>query len=755
MSSSQSIKLSYSSDSLVSVDAHREGLKIELVLESTLTNDSIFGGDGYLHAAERFNAQAHEARIEYEAQQILIGDVVLKEVSWSSGELSYTITVEEQSAGWAHNAAEARFSEFEVDFSMELCKEEIVTRWAQSEPLVNFIAVHRDSYEYEQSSVSTEAVRVIRSIDQYHPFLHVATLIEKIAESGGYQICSEFMDGDEFRSLYISGAYSSGSSSSLALEYMGFYAERLEDSETVADAFGRVFMTPYYAVNSVGNIIDIESIEQNTDCYNRGGCLSINDGVIEYRPLSTVDVGFEIRLNYITEYQIESRDKLKGFDCFSLTLGQDIKFDLINNFEDRRESVSSNFDYLLVLFDYDDEMIYRVRAYLEDGVSAVTLMTISSKSDHVTTPTYAIDSLFIECAASAWSDWQSYEGDWAIYDGYLEYQGVTEVDVTLRIAASECSPTSPFTFSTPYMSGAESGWEFTLKAGSSMTPYFTNYPGEGEIIEFADIAKHDISQSVFFESIAHLYNLRFYSDNTAKVLYIEPYDTFYGGRNEWDWSDRIVSGEVMILEDASAEVNRRHKWGYQGEDGYTNRLNSDTGEVEEYGSWWLTLGSYIAADATATHLNQLFSPSYNDDDDLLIVGDRDDVELTDSLDFSARVVRVDGMMTYDKEQMPYITFHSPERQISLCFEDRDGVVGLNQHYLNEMAYVERGRLVTLSLNLSVEDMNALLSPCEGKAFIWDTFKLTLGGEPSKARLRDVESFDPALGVAKCKFIIID
>ncbi|MFI3277610.1 MAG: hypothetical protein SNH13_00415 [Rikenellaceae bacterium] len=755
LDSSQSIVMSFDSASLTTVDAHREGLSLELELESTAVNDAIFGGDGYLHAAERFNAQQHEASIEYEAQQIVVGTVTLKSVSWQGGEPKYLVTVEEQSAGWAHNAAEGRFDEIEVDFTMELCREDIVSGWGESEPAVNFIAVHRDSYEYEQSSVSSEAVRVIKSIDQYHPFLHVATLMESIVESGGYEICSEFMAGDEFRSLYMSGAYSSvDSSSTLAVENMGFYVERLESGEAVADAFGRVFLTASFATNSVGNFVDVDSVEQVADCYNRGGCLSLSSGVLEYRPLSTIDVGFEIRLKYTTEYEIESRTKLKGFDCFALTLGQEINFDIINTFEDRRDEARSNFDYLLIIFDYEEDMNYRVRAYLEDGETVVTLMELDSNSDHLITPTYAYENLFIE-QATTWGNWETYEGDWAIYDGYLEYRGVTDVDVTLRIAASECSPTSPFTFVTPYMTGAELGWGFTLKSGSSMTPYFTNYPGEGEIITYVDVAKHDISQSLFFEAIVHLYNLRFYSDNLAKVLYIEPYDIFYGDRSVWDWSDRIITDADIELEDASAEVNRRHKWGYQSEDGYINRLNSDTGEVEEYGLWELSLNSYISPDATSTHLNELYSPSCSDDEDLLIVGDRDDVELADSLDFAARVVRVDGTMTYEAEQMPYIAFHSSQRGISLCFEDRDGVTGLNQHYLNEMSYIERGRIVTLSLSLSVDEMNALLSPCQGKAFLWDTFILTLGGEPSRARLRAVESFSPAEGVARCKFIVID
>ena len=41
----------------------------------------------------------------------------------------------------------------------------------------------------------------------YHPFLHVRTLMESIAAQAGYSIRSDFMETDFVGSLYISGRY--------------------------------------------------------------------------------------------------------------------------------------------------------------------------------------------------------------------------------------------------------------------------------------------------------------------------------------------------------------------------------------------------------------------------------------------------------------------------------------------------------------------------------------------------------------------
>lgn len=77
----------------------------------------------------------------------------------------------------------------------------------------------------------------------YHPFLHVKSLLEQIAKQAGYTIQSQFFASDLFNSLYISGAYPE-KDTGLLLERMGFLAKRFQPAEATADRFGRVYADP-------------------------------------------------------------------------------------------------------------------------------------------------------------------------------------------------------------------------------------------------------------------------------------------------------------------------------------------------------------------------------------------------------------------------------------------------------------------------------------------------------------------------------
>ena len=60
----------------------------------------------------------------------------------------------------------------------------------------------------------------------YHPFLHVRTLMESIAAQAGYSIRSDFMETDFVGSLYISGRYPEKETSLLTDRIdIGFRAE--------------------------------------------------------------------------------------------------------------------------------------------------------------------------------------------------------------------------------------------------------------------------------------------------------------------------------------------------------------------------------------------------------------------------------------------------------------------------------------------------------------------------------------------------
>ncbi len=758
LESDAKVSLSYYDNELEGVKTESGSETITFELGSSVVNDAIFAADGYLHAAERFNAQVHAAVVEYEGQCIAQGELILKQVEWRDEMAYYTVEITTTAVGWALSAELGQFSAIDVDFSMRLNTGYISQTWSMTPEAVKFIAVHRDSYTYEPSSVSSDTVRRLRSIDDYHPFLHVATLFESIAQSGGYQLQSQLMESEAFQSLYMSGAYSGSSETSLASEKMDFYVKKMSSTTGTADGLGRVFMSNAWLVNTVGNIIDVDSIDEDSECYSRGGCLTIDGGTPTYTPLTQISVGFEYRIKYTTPYAIESRTKLKAFDTLYLYDATTVGFDIANRFDDRRAEVSPFFQYLLFIFDYTQDYTYRFWAYIDGASSPTLISTITAQSATVVTPyCSSVEGCYIEVStSSAATNFETYSGDWALYDGYIEADGMTEVDITVRTPPQSASPTSPVEFVAAFIYGGESDWEFTLLEGSSVTPYFANYPGYGELIDFETIAQHQITQSEFMESIAHLYNLRFFTDRDAKVLYVEPYSEIYDSSTVWDWSDKIDTSMPIILTDLASEHNQNLKLGYQAWDGATNRGEYEDEEYDpaDFGVWETTIESQAAAQSTTTSLNPIFSPSHNDDEDLLVVGDRDDEDLVDSLDFAPRIVSLCDMMTTDEGEMPYIAFHDVEREVSLCFEDRDGMSGLNRYYANEVELWQRGRVVTLYLKITPADFWALRTMVEGAPNGVSTFALRLGGEVARCRLKSVEGYDPSEQSTKCRFVVI-
>ena len=47
-------------------------------------------------------------------------------------------------------------------------------------------------------------------------------------------------------------------------------------------------------------------------------------------------------------------------------------------------------------------------------------------------------------------------------------------------------------------------------------------PGFGSRIAFADVAQHRIRQAELLEALAHLFNLRFYTEEATRTVWIEP-----------------------------------------------------------------------------------------------------------------------------------------------------------------------------------------------------------------------------------------
>lgn len=777
-SSGASIALAFDAKQMVDIDKARDAVDLEVEITPDSTNANLFGGEGYLHVAERFNTSVHWGEVCFESVVVFDGYASIRSVRRSGEETIFAIRIRRVGAAWAENSATKLLSKLDVNYQSKLTEANIKRSWSNDD-IVKFFPVHRDSYKSSYSSTGSVVDRVM-TIDGYHPFINIYKVLMEIFTGAGYKVESDFLESEEFKKLYMSGAYKSQNSTK-AKSTMDFYVTKTSDVKAVADYRGRVSMTPYVASNTVGNFVDISSIGEKPECFSLGSCFRIVDGVLTFTPLSPVSVGFEYRFRYITDYAIKSRTELAAFNSFYLESGNEVKVTISNDFVDQRSRTPlANFEYFVLVFGHessdDGDILYKFLAY--EGSQLLTMVDWSTRSQTVVTPSFSNANnvkFYLYVSYDGGGSFAPYGDDWALYQGYVDERGTREVDVTIRTSPETISPTSPKSFGGHYVDGAEMGMEFKLLAGTSLSPYFAAYPGVGSNIEFEDLAQLGVYQDEVVRSVLHLFNLRIYTDHFAGKLYIEPAEEIYDRSKVWDWTSKIVAGSDVLYQDVANELYTTRRWGYQQADGATTRSQEfgyEPGETypdaperdpeqvsefaysTEFGSWSYELEHYGAIQSSRSMLSPLFSPTLNDTDGLPIVGDRDDEALSDTLEFSPRIVGYLGMQDLGNERVPHCAFHAPERDFTLCFEDRDGVYGLNRYYLDEVVRDRSSQYVTLDLALSPLDISALLSPVDGMASVLSCFVFEIDGEWCLCRVDAVLKYDVGSGVAQVRFVVV-
>ena len=249
----------YDAARLADPEACREGRSLKIPIPATPRNDALVGFACDPHAAGGFNDALHTAELSAEGSVLIGGTVRLLA---ASGE-GYTLEIRDGGAGWAENAARRMFSRLGVAWDNVLTPTAIVESWTDDSP-VKFFPIHRDEYRRQNSSSDLLPAERLLSVEDYHPFLHVATLVGQIFREADYEVKSRFFESAFFRSLYMSGAYASRDTAALAAR-MGFFARRLSSATAKADYSGRVDANPNTALNSVGNIVETATPEEKRD----------------------------------------------------------------------------------------------------------------------------------------------------------------------------------------------------------------------------------------------------------------------------------------------------------------------------------------------------------------------------------------------------------------------------------------------------------------------------------------------------------
>ncbi|MDD3108895.1 MAG: hypothetical protein PHV49_06800, partial [Alistipes sp.] len=589
------VSISLGIASITKIETGRTGYSKTLKVPLTATNRRIFGDADQVHAADLFNRETHTAFIEVEGCRVMEGAPQLSRCeTLAQGGGWYYLNLIGAGKGWVKAAAETMLRETEIDFEQTLTPAVVLQSWSWNQP-VRFLPVQRDRLKINAESLN-EGVRMLTFSD-YHPFLHIKSVLDAIVQAAGYTIVSEFMNSDSFQSLYMSGCYPEKEVEQLA-NRMGFLAGRWSEASAVADRFGRVYADPFTTVASIGNLVDTadptESASDGTvaeGVYNTNQCFRKVEGRIAFYPTEVISVGFEYALHYQSDFRIGTRAALTCFDRVYLDDNTEHCFKVMNRYEDRKAQFGGGWSYRFT--------------YQQNGVT-VTLQAFTSRSTLLSVPLgEGIDTPQLWILQE--EVFQLYTEDWALYDGYIEETGTVEVELTVRSAASVASASNPRYFHRIHFGGAEEGMHLTVYRSCTLKPIFIPHPCEGSTVTFAEVGAHEIRQITLIQALKQLFNLYFYTDTLTRTLYIEPRESFYRNDVEVDWRDRIDLQKPIVVEEAGREQAQNFTLRYAEGDGSAARW--DEAHKEIFGRWSVAVGDRFAQTTEQNYVNPLFTPT--------------------------------------------------------------------------------------------------------------------------------------------------
>jgi hypothetical protein len=771
------ISLSLSIATTTDPQKGRTGYTRSLRLPATARNRKIFGYAEQIHARDRFNALAHTGRLELDGATLIEGPLYLSECTLTAKEGEYVVYIVGASKEWAAEAASRSLRMTAIDWSRTISGESIMESWTDQSP-VRFLPVLRENYHADHALGSVIPAMKILSSDDYHPFIHAATLLRAIFAESDYVVESEFVDSEMFQSLYISGNYSTRDISTLKAN-MEFLARRFASATATANSTGRVYADPYRNGFTVGNIVDTADPNDSIggvaygDVFSNGGCFQRDDERVMFVPTSEVSVGFQYYLRYVTDYYMTSRRELTGFNRVYIGEQSDRAFTLTNPYPDRRDSFRHSRTYTLAVFDHISGRQYQL-CYTQQTQGGITTVSLPSTSARFSTVeievAMAVSEPKLYYRTSSTGNWSPYTGDWALYDGFVGETGTLDVELTLRSAPQTISPSQPKFFDDIWFGGATAGQNITVTDKCWVRPVFYAQPTEGSTVEFADVAAHDATQMDFINALRQMFNLCFQTDNRARTVRIEPRDNFYLNVKPLDWTGRIDLSKPVAIEELGPDLARRMAWSYRSGDGAVMRHNRGTGE--QLGRWSAAIENCAARGEISEWQNPMFSPSLNATESyrgamsasLVQAGDisAETLDRTENLNFVPKIVRYTGMRDLPVNEMwgwptggsayPHLAFHDPASSFTLCFEDRDGTQGLHTLFDHDVRLWNNSRRVTIWLNLSPNDIEELSFPTGRGADFRRLFRLDSDGEAGLYHLEEVCDYSPSAASTKCIFI---
>ena len=738
------------------IDGWRSGMDVEVEIASGGEIDNLLHHAADLHRVEEFNAESHTARIELYGIPVFEGMATLIATSSERGRQSYRLRLRQGGNLWAKNVALTRLSESKVEGCRDITLGEIEHSWSDGGAIC-LLPLRQDSYPKPTPTGIFGMERMMGPSD-YHPFLSVPKIVESIVKSGNCTLHSDFIQGELFQKLMMSGALSSVDIE-VAEQDMGFKAYRTYSSTTTAGEAGKVnICEPQFGINLGAIVNTVDPMAQDeignrlSDAYTNNNSLTFVDNAPIFTPTRDISVAFEYSLHYTTECYLVSSLKARGFNTIHLANGGDVEVSLQNPYYDRRDDIYPSTQYRLMVFDDEEGNTYKLSGMgegLHDNDIIITPATHTAKSTQ----------LYVRRASN--EEYTPFTGDWALYEGYVERTFNKEVDIVVRSPYESVTPSSPKRFHDIYFSGALNGQRITLHSGCSVRAIFGGGIGYGDILSFKDVAMHDISQATLLYALMQMFNLCVYSHTSTNRLFIEPYDDFFNGA-EVDWQDRQIDG-CWSYDEGLCDCFEHTKLGYKTGDGVVLRTKG----AEDSYEWIYDISGYGSKMGTESIINPLFSPVVSlttssrmaPSAEILTVGNRDTLDKSSYIE--PRIVLYHGLKAlpygerwqayHTPTEYPFASFHSPNAEATLSFKDRDGLTGLHSYYDRELRErSERGRL-RCTIALRPDEYIDLLDPTSEGANIRSRFRLKTEYGSSLFILESIEEYDSERLTASCTF----
>lgn len=757
--------LRFDSADLRSFKALRTGEHYRLSIPICHQNREIIGYDDRILDATSFNDVDHKARIEFDGVALIEGTVLLIGTECATEGDRYTIEIISGAHEWARTASLRQIDEVGIDYEATFNSTAITNSW-YNDQVVRLLPVQRDRYTDTRSDVELMPVQQIPALSDFHPFVSVPKMVEAIFADAGYTIESSLFDAQPFNRLVMSGRFAERNTSRLDAR-MGFRAGRTTAKTATADSRGMVYANPFTSLNSVGNLVDtVVPSEVATDLHAADDSFRVVEGEALFSPPEKVNASIVCQLHYATDYRIASRYLLQGFDTIYLDTVNSYKFALANRFVDHRPTFRSGMEYRCVVFNHDLGTSYRLMYLAKIGMVTNENIAVEFNTSNAlfsipdTITAYEPTLLYKPLGATSYVP---YPNDWALYAGYVEMTGQTEVTVTVATAPREISASEPFEFRKIAFGGAAQGQTMTLYASTRAYPSFQPNPALGSTFTLADILHHDMRQVDLLEALAQMFNLRFYTDPIERKVYIESVADMVDRESVIDWSDRIITTLPIAVTQAAIDSDEATRHRYQTGDGAVARYNQQ--HDDRFGEWVGEVRSKLADEGERDACNSLFAPTINASEIIALapsvslpqVGDRD-ADDPAQLNFPTKILLYNGMKTLPDDERwglvagayPHAAFHAAEG--SLCFEDRDGAKGLHRYFDAHYEELNAARCVTLSLQLTAADLLPIIATDPAHRDLRSTFRLTIGGEEELYRLDAIEEWRAEEGVARCRFV---